>query len=66
MDPDDLLPRRVDDPLVLLAKQDLDPLSVEELRERIETLEAEILRVRTKLDGSVSFRAQADSLFRKS
>ena len=48
-----------------LARQDLDPLSVEELRARIEALEAEILRVKNKLDGSLTFRAQADTLFRK-
>lgn len=65
MDPEDLLPRKVDDPLAQLARQDLDPLSVEELKERITALEAEIARVRNKLDGSLTFRAQADTLFRK-
>ncbi len=65
MDPEDLLPRKVDSPLTQLARQDLDPLSVEELRERIEALEAEIARAKNKLDGALTFRAQADTLFRK-
>ena len=65
MDPEDLLPRKVDEPLIQLSRQDLDPLSVEELTLRIEALEAEIARVKNKLDGSLTFRAQADTLFRK-
>jgi uncharacterized small protein (DUF1192 family) len=65
MDLDELFPDKPDDPLTLLTRQDLDPLSVEELEARIAILEAEIARVRAKLDASVSFRADADSLFRK-
>ena len=65
MDLDELIPDKPDDPLKLLAKQDLDPLSVEELEARIALLEAEIVRVRAKLDASVSFRASADELFKK-
>ncbi len=65
MDLDDLFPDKPDDPLTLLAKQDLDPLSVEELRARIELLEAEIARVQAKLDASISFRASADELFKR-
>jgi uncharacterized small protein (DUF1192 family) len=65
MDLDELFPDKPDDPLKLLTKQDLDPLSVEELEGRIALLEAEIVRVRAKLDASVTFRASADELFRK-
>jgi uncharacterized small protein (DUF1192 family) len=65
MDLDELFPDKPDDPLTLLAKQDLDPLSVEELEGRIALLEAEIARVRAKLEAAVSFRASADELFRK-
>ena len=65
MDLDELFPGKPDDPLMQLARQDLDPLSVEELGARIEALEAEIERVRAKLDASVQFRASADELFRK-
>ena len=65
MDLDELFPDKPDDPLKLLAKQDLDPLSVEELEARIALLEAEIVRVKAKLDASVTFRASADELFKK-
>ena len=65
MDLDELFPDRPDDPLVLLGKQDLDPLSVHELEARIALLEAEIARVKAKLANAVNFRASADELFRK-
>ncbi len=65
MDWDELLPNKPDDPLTQLAKQDLDPLSVDELQARIEALEAEIARVKAKLESSVNFRATADGLFKK-
>lgn len=65
MDLDELFPDKPDDPLTLLTRQDLDPLSVEELKARIAILEAEIVRVKAKLAYSVNFRASADELFRK-
>lgn len=65
MDMDELFARRPDDPLTQLVKQDLDPLSVNELRERVEILEAEIARVNLKIEGAVNFRANADSLFKR-
>jgi uncharacterized small protein (DUF1192 family) len=65
MDLDELFPDKPDDPLKLLTKQDLDPLSVEELEARIALLEGEIARVRAKLEASKSFRASADELFKK-
>jgi uncharacterized small protein (DUF1192 family) len=65
MDADDLLPRKKDDALLALIKQDIDRLSVDELGERIELLEAEVLRCKTKRDGATRFRAAADSLFKK-
>jgi uncharacterized small protein (DUF1192 family) len=65
MDLDELFPDKPDDPLTLLTKQDLDPLSVEELHDRIAILEAEIARVKAKLDASISFRTSADELFKK-
>jgi len=63
MDPDDLLPRAADDPLRLLARQDLDPLSVAELDARITALEAELARTRAKREAAARFRATADQLF---
>ena len=65
MDLDELFPDKPDDPLVLLTKQDLDPFSVDELQARIAVLEAEIARVKAKLESSVNFRASADELFKK-
>lgn len=65
MDLDDLLPKSPGDPLVLLLKQDLDSLSVEELNARIAALETEIVRARAKLDFAVNHRATADSLFKR-
>ncbi|HYD38635.1 MAG TPA: DUF1192 domain-containing protein [Allosphingosinicella sp.] len=65
MDLDELFPNKPEDPLALLARQDLDPLSVDELHERIAGLEAEIARVRAKLDAAVNHRASAEQLFKK-
>lgn len=65
MDLDELFPSKPDDPLALLTRQDLDPLSVDELQERIATLESEIARVRGKIDAAVNHRASAEELFKK-
>ncbi len=45
MDDDENLPRNSNDPVALLVKQDLDPLSVDELDQRISLLESEISRL---------------------
>ena len=65
MDLDELFPGKPQDPLTQLTRQDLDPLSVDELHERIATLEGEIGRVRAKIEASVNHRASAEELFRK-
>jgi uncharacterized small protein (DUF1192 family) len=65
MDTEEILPRRADDPLVALGRQDLDPFSVEELHARIEALEAEVARVRLKIESAVNHRASADALFKR-
>ena len=65
MDLEELFPNKPQDPLVLLARQDLDPLSVEELHARIALLEGEIARVRAKIDAAVNHRASAEALFKK-
>ncbi len=65
MDWDELLPNKPDDPLTQLTRQDLDPLSVDELHARIAALEGEIARVRGKIDASVNFRASAEAIFKK-
>ena len=65
MDLEELFPSKPDDPLALLTRQDLDPLSIEELHDRIATLEEEIARVRAKIEASVNHRASAEELFKK-
>lgn len=65
MDLDELFPSKPDDPLTLLTRQDLDPLSVADLEARIAILEGEIARVQAKMDAAVQFRASADAIFRK-
>jgi uncharacterized small protein (DUF1192 family) len=65
MDLEELFPSKPGDPLVLLVRQDLDPMSVEELHERIETLQGEIERVKAKIDAAVNHRASAEELFKK-
>lgn len=46
-----------------LAREDLDPYAVEELRERIEGLETEIARTRAALERKAARRSAADALF---
>jgi uncharacterized small protein (DUF1192 family) len=65
MDLDELLPRRKNDPLAELVREDLTPLSRDELEERIRTMEAEITRTRAQLDAAGSVRSNADALFGK-
>lgn len=65
MDIDDFLSKRPESPLALLMREDLDRLSVDELADRIELLEAEAARTRAKRESASAFRSAADSLFRK-
>jgi uncharacterized small protein (DUF1192 family) len=65
MELDDLSSKQPDDPLAQLARQDLDPFSVDELTRRITALEQEIRRTRAKMDFAVSHRASAESLFKR-
>ncbi len=63
---DENAPRRArGQTLADLAREDLDLYGVEELRERIELLEAEIARVRDKLDRKQQGLAAAAALFSK-
>jgi uncharacterized small protein (DUF1192 family) len=65
VDPDDLFPSKPDDPLVALGRQDLDPLSIEELKERLEVLRAEIARVEAHMDAATRHRSAAEQLFKR-
>ena len=65
MDFDDLFSSKPKDPLVELARQDLGPLSLEELAIRIEALKAEIARVEAHRDDAARHLSAADELFKK-
>ena len=65
MDLDDLFPDKPKDPLTEVTKQDLGPLSIDELKERIEILKAEIVRVETHMVEVTRHRSAADELFKK-
>lgn len=65
MESDENLPLRRDDPLVNLVRQDIDPLSVAELEERIATLKTEISRCEGKIAFATRHRSAADALFKK-
>ncbi|HET9398869.1 MAG TPA: DUF1192 domain-containing protein [Sphingomicrobium sp.] len=65
MDEDDFFSSRPQDPLTLLTRQDLGPLSVDELKERIELLKAEIARVEQHMFDAERHRSAADELFKK-
>jgi len=65
MDLDELFARRPDDPLAAMLKQDIDPLSVEELEERVEVLKGEIARCEGKIAFARNHRSAADALFKK-
>ena len=66
MDIDDIFPSKPGDPVKELARQDLDPLSQDELAERIEALKAEIARVEAHMERAVTHRSAAEELFKKS
>ena len=62
-DDDDFKPG---DPIVEIGKEDLDPLSLEELDKRIARLKAEIARTEAHKAGKSTHLSAADALFRKS
>ena len=65
MDLEELFPSKPGDPLVELAKQDLDPISIDELVARIEALKAEIARVESHMQRVQTHRSAAEELFKK-
>ena len=65
MDLEDLFPSKPGDPLVELGKQDLDPMSIEELNDRVEALNAEIARVQAHMKQVETHRSAAEELFKK-
>jgi uncharacterized small protein (DUF1192 family) len=65
MDTEELFASRPDDLLVQLTQQDLDPLSVAELEERMAILKAEISRIDLKMQRAINHKLNADALFRR-
>ena len=65
MDEDDFFSSKPTDPLTLVAKQDLGPISQDELAERIDLLKAEIARVEAHMSAVDSHRTAADALFKR-
>ncbi|MEP0709770.1 MAG: DUF1192 domain-containing protein [Parvibaculum sp.] len=66
MDSDDLEPRkRRGEALAALAREDLELLGIEELKERITALEAEIVRIQNQLERKQGSLSAAEALFKK-
>jgi len=65
MDIDELFPSKPGDPLTEVTKQDLGPLSIEELHARIATLKEEIARVEAHIDRANRDRSAAEELFKR-
>jgi uncharacterized small protein (DUF1192 family) len=64
VDLDELFPSKPGDPLVELAKQDLDPMSIDELDARIAALRAENARVEAHMSRAQTHRSAAEELFK--
>ena len=65
MDEDDFFSSKPQDPLTLVLKQDLGPLSQDELAARIEALKSEIERVQAHMQAASVHRSAAEDLFKK-
>ena len=65
MDEDDFFTSKPQDPLTQVTKQDLGPLSIAELDERIAILKGEIARVEAHMAEASRHLNAADELFKK-
>ena len=65
MDDDELFATRPPDPLTLVIRQDLGPISQDELAERIAILQTEIARVEGHMAAVDQHRSAADALFKR-
>lgn len=63
MDDNEFTSPRKDDAMVHMAKQDLGPLSIDELNTRIDALKAEISRCERHRDQASDHRLAAEALF---
>lgn len=64
MELDALMNKKADEPLVAALRQDLSPLSQEELQQRILLLEAEIARVKAHMQQAHAHIQAANALFK--
>ncbi|QJQ31633.1 DUF1192 domain-containing protein [Sphingomonas lacunae] len=62
---DDLSAFRPDAPLTLVAREDIDRLSVDELDARVAALEAEIARTKARREFAVNHKSSAEALFKR-
>jgi uncharacterized small protein (DUF1192 family) len=62
---DELAAFRPDSPLTLLAREDIDRLSVDELDARVAALEAEIVRTKSRREFAVNHKSSAEALFKR-
>ena len=62
---DDFEPAKKGTPLAALLAEDLDPLSVDELGQRIAALKSEIARAEARMAFASTHRSAADQLFKK-
>ncbi len=65
MNIDELFACTPGDPLTEVTKQDLGPLSIDELHARIATLKEEIARVEAHIERANSDRSAAEELFKR-
>lgn len=65
MDDDDFFAARPADPLAMLVKQELGPLSIDELSARMAALRGEIGRIEAHLAEVSRHRSAADELFKR-
>jgi uncharacterized small protein (DUF1192 family) len=65
MDEEDFFSSRPQDPLTLLVKQDLGPLSQDELQARIDALRGEIARIEAHMAAVSAHLSAAEQLFKK-
>jgi len=65
MDDEEFFSSKPQDPLTQLIKQDLDPLSQDELEARIEVLKGEIARIEAHMQAASVHRSAAEDLFKK-
>lgn len=65
MDLDDLFSGKPADPLDELVRQDLGPLSLDELDLRIARLREEIARIEAHVAEVIRHKASADALFKR-